>query len=194
VPPHGGRKHPEQKLLKIDTKNILFICGGSFDGIDKAISRRLNTSVLGFKKEKKGEEIDKENLLQYITHQDIKSFGLIPELIGRLPVLAHLEELDKEALTNILTKPKNALLKQYEKLFKLENIDLEFDAAAIDFIVDKALEYKLGARGLRSICEAIITDAMYELPSQPNIKKYVVTEEYAKQKLNKSKLSKLKVA
>ena len=194
VPPHGGRKHPEQKLLKIDTKNILFICGGSFDGIDKAISRRLNTSVLGFKKEKKGEEIDKDNLLQYITHQDIKSFGLIPELIGRLPVLAHLEELDKEALTNILTQPKNALLKQYKKLFKLENIDLEFDAAAIDFIVDKALEYKLGARGLRSICEAIITDAMYALPSQPNVKKYVVTEAYAKQKLDKSKLSKLKVA
>lgn len=194
VPPHGGRKHPEQKLLKVDTKNILFICGGSFDGIDNVISKRLNTSVVGFKKGKDGEEVDKNNLLQYITHQDVKSYGLIPELIGRLPVLAHLEELDKEALTNILTKPKNALLKQYKKLFSLEGIAFDFDKAAIDFIVDKALEYKLGARGLRSICEAIITDAMYELPSKIDVKEYIITEAYARQKLNKSKLSKLKVA
>ncbi|MFN8296866.1 MAG: ATP-dependent Clp protease ATP-binding subunit ClpX [Chitinophagales bacterium] len=194
VPPHGGRKHPEQKLLKVDTKNILFICGGSFDGIDKVISRRLNTSVVGFKKGKDGEEIDKDNLLQYITHQDVKAFGLIPELIGRLPVLAHLEELDKEALINILTKPKNALLKQYKKLFALEGINFDFDKAAIDFIVEKALEYKLGARGLRSICEAIITDAMYELPSKADVKEYIITAAYAKQKLSKSKLSKLKVA
>ena len=194
VPPNGGRKHPEQKLLKVDTKNILFICGGSFDGIDKVISKRLNTSVVGFKKGKDGEDIDKNNLLQYITHQDVRSFGLIPELIGRLPVLAHLEELDKEALTNILTKPKNALLKQYKKLFSLEGIAFDFDAAAINFIVDKALEYKLGARGLRSICEAIITDAMYELPSKTDVKEYIITESYARQKLNKSKLSKLKVA
>lgn len=194
VPPHGGRKHPEQKLLKVDTKNILFICGGSFDGINNVISRRLNTSVVGFKKGKDGEEIDKDNLLQYITHQDVKAFGLIPELIGRLPVLAHLEELDRDALTNILTKPKNALLKQYKKLFALEGIAFDFDKAAIDFIVGKALEYKLGARGLRSICEAIITDAMYELPSKTDVKEYIITEAYAKQKLNKSKLSKLKVA
>lgn len=194
VPPHGGRKHPEQKLLKVDTKNILFICGGSFDGIDNVISKRLNTSVVGFKKGKDGEEIDKNNLLQYITHQDVKSFGLIPELIGRLPVLAHLEELDKVALKNILTKPKNALLKQYKKLFALEGISFDFAPEAIDFIVDKALEYKLGARGLRSICEVIITDAMYELPSKTDVKEYVISENYARQKLSKSKLSKLKVA
>ncbi len=194
VPPHGGRKHPEQKLLKVDTKNILFICGGAFDGIDSVISKRLNTSVVGFKKGKDGEKIDKENLLQYITHQDIKTFGLIPELIGRLPVLSHLEPLDKQTLTEILTKPKNALLKQYKKLFSLENISFDIDAEAVDFIVDKALEYKLGARGLRSICEAIINDAMYELPSAQNVKEFVVTKAYAEQKLNKSKLSKLKVA
>ncbi|HNY56387.1 MAG TPA: ATP-dependent Clp protease ATP-binding subunit ClpX [Chitinophagales bacterium] len=194
VPPQGGRKHPEQKLLKVDTKNILFLCGGSFDGIDKLISKRLNTSVIGFKHAKAGQEIEKENLLSYITHQDVRSYGLIPELLGRLPVLVHLEELDKEALTNILTKPKNALLKQYKKLFALEGIALEFAPEAIDFIVEKALEYKLGARGLRSICEAIITDAMYELPSQTDVKEYIITEAYAKQKLNKSRLSKLKVA
>lgn len=194
VPPQGGRKHPEQKLLKVDTKNILFLCGGSFDGIDKLISKRLNTSVIGFKHAKAGQEIEKENLLSYITHQDVRSYGLIPELLGRLPVLVHLEELDKQALTNILTKPKNALLKQYKKLFALEGIALEFAPEAIDFIVEKALEYKLGARGLRSICEAIITDAMYELPSQTDVKEYIITEAYAKQKLNKSKLSKLKVA
>lgn len=194
VPPQGGRKHPEQKLLKVDTKNILFLCGGSFDGIDKIISKRLNTSVIGFKKGKTGEEVDKENLLSYITHQDVRSFGLIPELLGRLPVLVHLEELDKVALTNILTKPKNALLKQYKKLFALEGIDFDFAPEAIEFIVDKALEYKLGARGLRSICEAIITDAMYELPSRTDVKEYIITEEYAQKKLNKSRLSKLKVA
>ncbi|MFN8260863.1 MAG: ATP-dependent Clp protease ATP-binding subunit ClpX [Chitinophagales bacterium] len=194
VPPQGGRKHPEQKLLKVDTKNILFLCGGSFDGIDKIISKRLNTSVIGFKKGKTGEEVDKENLLSYITHQDVRSFGLIPELLGRLPVLVHLEELDKVALTNILTKPKNALLKQYKKLFALEGIDFDFAPEAIEFIVDKALEYKLGARGLRSICEAIITDAMYELPSRTDVKEYIITEEYARKKLNKSRLSKLKVA
>lgn len=195
VPPQGGRKHPEQKLLKVNTKNILFICGGSFDGIDQVISKRLNTSVVGFKKGKHNdEEVDKNNLLQYITHQDVRSYGLIPELLGRLPVLVFLEELDKTALTNILTKPKNALLKQYQKLFKIEGIDLQFDVAAINYIVDKALEYKLGARGLRSICEAIITDAMFELPSKSDVKTYTITEEYAKQKLSKSKLAKLKVA
>lgn len=194
VPPQGGRKHPEQKLLKVDTKNILFICGGSFDGIDNIISKRLNTAVIGFKKGKDAHEKQQENLLSYITHQDVRSYGLIPELLGRLPVLVHLEELDKTALTNILTEPKNALLKQYKKLFALEGITLNFDKAAIEFIVDKALEYKLGARGLRSICEAIITDAMFELPSKSEVKEYTITEAYAKQKLSKSKLSKLKVA
>ncbi|MEN9449370.1 MAG: ATP-dependent Clp protease ATP-binding subunit ClpX [Bacteroidota bacterium] len=194
VPPQGGRKHPEQKLLKVDTKNILFLCGGSFDGMEAIISKRLNTSVIGFKKGQSEEEINPEHLLSYITHQDVRSYGLIPELLGRLPVLVHLDELDKEALTNILTKPKNALLKQYKKLFALEGIKLDFDKAAIDYIVDMALEYKLGARGLRSICEAIITDAMYELPSKTDVKEYIITEAYAKQKLNKSKLSKLKVA
>ncbi|HMV14913.1 MAG: ATP-dependent Clp protease ATP-binding subunit ClpX [Chitinophagales bacterium] len=194
VPPQGGRKHPEQKLLKVDTKNILFLCGGSFDGIDKIISKRLNTSVIGFKNKKGSEEVDKENLLNYITHQDVRAFGIIPELLGRLPVLVHLDPLDKNALTNILTQPKNALLKQYKKLFAIEGITLHFEAAAIDFIVDKALEYKLGARGLRSICEAIITDAMFELPSKTDVKEYTITEAYAKQKLSKSKLAKLKVA
>jgi ATP-dependent Clp protease ATP-binding subunit ClpX len=194
VPPQGGRKHPEQKLLKVDTKNILFICGGSFDGMDKIISKRLNTAVIGFKKSKNDYEKEQENLLSYITHQDVRSYGLIPELLGRLPVLVHLEELDKTALTNILTQPRNALLKQYKKLFAIEGIDLNFDKAAIEFIVDKALEYKLGARGLRSICEAIITDAMFELPSKSEVKEYTITEAYARQKLSKSKLSKLKVA
>ena len=146
VPPQGGRKHPEQKLLKVDTKNILFLCGGSFDGIDKIISKRLNTSVIGFKNKKGSEEVDKENLLNCITHQDVRAFGIIPELLGRLPVLVHLDPLDKNALTNILTQPKNALLKQYKKLFAIEGITLHFEAAAIDFIVDKALEYKLGDR------------------------------------------------
>lgn len=194
VPPQGGRKHPEQKLIKVDTKNILFICGGSFDGIDKFISKRYNTSVIGFKKGRNEEAIDKENLLEYITHQDIRSFGLIPELLGRLPVLVHLNELDRAALINILTKPKNALIKQYKKLFAIEGIVLDFDKDAIEFIVDKALEYKLGARGLRSICEAIITDAMFELPSKTDVKEYTITAEYAKQKLSKSKIEKLKVA
>ncbi|HQV78051.1 MAG TPA: ATP-dependent Clp protease ATP-binding subunit ClpX [Chitinophagales bacterium] len=194
VPPQGGRKHPEQKLIKVDTKNILFVCGGSFDGIDRVISKRINTSTIGFKSNKAAAEIDDKNLLPYITHQDIRAFGIIPELLGRLPVLVHLDELDKHALTNILTQPKNALLKQYKKLFKMDGIDLEFDNDAIDFIVDKALEYKLGARGLRSICEAIITDAMYELPSKSEAQNYRITEAYVKKKLNKSKMAKLKVA
>jgi len=196
VPPNGGRKHPEQKLLKVDTKNILFICGGAFDGINSSIAKRLKTAVVGFKKAMDGDhEVDKDNLLQYITHQDIKSFGLIPELIGRLPVLSYLEPLDKDALTNILTKPKNALIKQYKKLFALENIEFDMDETAIEFVVEKALEYKLGARGLRSICEAIINEAMYELPSQTEVKKFVVTRAYAEQQLNKSKMAeKLRVA
>ena len=191
VPPQGGRKHPDQKMVKINTQNILFICGGAFDGIEKNIAKRMNTSVLGFKSvENAQEEIDKENLLQYINPEDLRRFGLIPELIGRIPVISHLNPLDKEALLNILTKPKNALVKQYQKLFSLEDIEFTFSDATLDFITDKALEYKLGARGLRSICEAIITDAMYELPSE-DIDTFEVTLDYAKEKLSKSKLSKL---
>lgn len=191
VPPQGGRKHPDQKMVKINTHNILFICGGAFDGIEKNIAKRMNTSVLGFKSVGNAqEEIDKENLLEYINPEDLRSFGLIPELIGRIPVVSHLNPLDKEALLNILTKPKNALVKQYQKLFSLENIDFTFTEATLNYIADKALEYKLGARGLRSICEAIVTDAMYELPSE-NINKFEVSLDYAKEKLSKSKLSKL---
>lgn len=193
VPPQGGRKHPEQKLVKINTENILFICGGAFDGIEKHIARRLNTQVIGFNKEEI-ERIDRENLLQYVSQQDTKSFGLIPELIGRLPVLTYLEPLDKKALRRILTEPHNALVKQYQKLFKLENINLTFSEEALDFIVEKAYDFNLGARGLRSVCEAIMTDAMFELPSQKGINEYRVTREYAEQKISKSKLSKLKVA
>lgn len=192
VPPQGGRKHPDQKMVKINTKNILFICGGAFDGIENKIATRMNTSILGFKsKNKDEEEIDKENLLQYITPEDLKSFGLIPELIGRLPVLSHLNPLDKKTLRKILTEPKNALIKQYQKLFTYEGIDFKFSDDALDFIVEKALDYKLGARGLRSICEAICTDAMYELPSEENVESFTITRDYAAEKLNKSKLSKL---
>lgn len=194
VPPQGGRKHPEQSFIKVNTKNILFICGGSFDGIDAIISKRLQTASIGFKKQDEKDIIDKENYLEYITQKDLRSYGMIPELIGRLPVLCHLNPLDKDALRDILTQPKNALLKQYQKLFDIEKIKLVFDAEAIAFIVDKAFEYKLGARGLRSICEAIITDAMFELPSKEGISEFVVTKEYAEEKVNKSKISKLKVA
>ncbi len=193
VPPQGGRKHPEQKLVKINTENILFICGGAFDGIEKHIARRLNTQVIGFNKEEI-ERIDRENLLQYVSQQDTKSFGLIPELIGRLPVLTYLEPLNKKTLRRILTEPHNALVKQYQKLLKLENINLTFSEDALDFIVEKAYDFNLGARGLRSICEAIMTDAMFELPSQKGINEYRVTREYAEQKISKSKMSKLKVA
>ncbi len=193
VPPNGGRKHPEQKLLKVDTKNILFICGGSFDGIDKVIAKRLKTSTVGFKKNKENDEIDRENLLQYITQQDTKSFGLIPELVGRLPVLTYLEPLDAATLKAILVEPKNSLVKQYKKLFSIENIELTIDDETLDFMVEKAMEYKLGARGLRSIFEAIVNDAMFELPST-DIDKFYLTLEYAQEKLNKSKMAKLKVA
>ncbi|MCB0501239.1 MAG: ATP-dependent Clp protease ATP-binding subunit ClpX [Bacteroidetes bacterium] len=193
VPPQGGRKHPEQKMIKIDTSNILFICGGAFDGMEKVIQRRIKPNVVGFKAEQKVQHKD-DNLLQYISHHDLKSFGLIPELIGRLPVLSYLNPLDKEALKAILTEPKNALVKQYKKLFEFEDIELKIDDAALDFIVDKALEYKLGARGLRSILEAIVTDAMFELPSEKDVKVFEVTEEYAIEKLANSKISKLKVA
>ena len=191
VPPQGGRKHPDQKMVKINTQNILFICGGAFDGIEKNIAKRINTSVLGFRStEKDAGVVDKENLLQYINPEDLRTFGLIPELIGRIPVVSHLNPLDKEALFNILTVPKNALTKQYKKLFETDKIDFSFSREALEFITDKALEYKLGARGLRSICEAIITDAMFELPSE-DVQSFEVTLDYAKEKLNKSKLSKL---
>jgi len=191
VPPQGGRKHPDQKMVKVNTQNILFICGGAFDGVEKNIASRINTSVLGFQSaNKENQGIDKENLLQYISPQDLKSFGLIPELIGRIPVLSYLNPLDKTALLNILKEPKNALIKQYQKLFQLEGINLTFSDDVLEFIADKALEFKLGARGLRSICEAIMTDAMYELPSE-DISEFKITLDYAKEKLNKSKLSKL---
>lgn len=193
VPPQGGRKHPEQKMVKVNTENILFICGGAFDGIEKNIARRINTQVIGFSNKEK-EKVDRDNLLQYINHQDLKSYGLIPELVGRLPVLTYLEPLDKDALTKILTEPRNALIKQYEKLFDLEGIKLKMTPGALEFIAEKAIEYKLGARGLRSICEAIMTDAMYELPSQKDTKEFEVTASYAKEKLSRSKLSKLRVA
>lgn len=195
VPPQGGRKHPEQKMITVETKNILFICGGAFDGITKKIARRLRTQVIGFKNAEQ-EKIDEENLLQYVTPQDVKSFGLIPELIGRLPVLTYLNPLDKKALRRILTEPKNAIIKQYIKLFEIDNITLSFDKAALDFIVDKAMEYQLGARGLRSICEAIMLDAMFDLPSSNKADKELkVTLNYAKEKFDKSKIgSKLKVA
>lgn len=193
VPPQGGRKHPEQKMVKIDTSNILFICGGAFDGIQRHIEKRLNTQSIGFNAQKKKENVDSNNLLQYISPQDLKSFGLIPELIGRLPVLTYLNPLDKKALRAILTEPKNALIKQYKKLFSLESIELEFEEQALNYIVDQAYDYKLGARGLRSICEAIMTDAMFELPSK-KIDKFIVTETYAKEKLDKNILSKLRAA
>ncbi len=193
VPPQGGRKHPEQKMIKVNTENILFICGGAFDGIEKHIARRLNTQVIGFNNDEI-DRIDRDNMLQYVSQQDIKSFGLIPELIGRLPVLTYLAPLDRTALRRILNEPKNALVKQYQKLFKLENIELTFSDEVLDFIVDKALEFELGARGLRSICEAIMTDAMFELPSKKDVRKFEVTLDYAEQKISKSKLNKLKVA
>ncbi|MES2836375.1 MAG: ATP-dependent Clp protease ATP-binding subunit ClpX [Bacteroidota bacterium] len=193
VPPQGGRKHPEQKLVAIDTKNILFVCGGAFDGITKKIAKRLDTQAIGYSVKKDKEEIDKDNLLQYITPSDLKSFGLIPELIGRLPVLTYLNPLDANALRRILTEPKNALIKQYTKLFDIDGVSLSFDKATLDLIVEKAIEFKLGARGLRGICEAIMTDAMFELPSLKE-KEFKVTIEYALEKLKKSTLNKLKAA
>ncbi len=193
VPPQGGRKHPEQKLVKVNTNNILFICGGAFDGVEKIIARRKNTQVIGFNGDNT-EKVDRENLLQYISHMDLKTYGIIPELLGRLPVLTFLYPLDLSALRRILTEPKNALIKQYQRLMELENIELTFTNDALDFIAETALEYKLGARGLRSICEAIMTDAMFELPSQSDVTSFEVTREYATSKINKSKLSQLKEA
>ena len=194
VPPQGGRKHPEQKMIQVDTRNILFICGGAFDGIDKKIAHRLNAQVVGYNATKDRDSIDKDNYLQYITPQDLKSFGLIPELIGRLPVLTHLNPLDESTLRLILTEPKNALTKQYMKLFEMDGVKLEFDQEVYDFIVSKAMEFKLGARGLRSICEAIMMDAMFDVPSGTDQKDLQITLDYAKEKISKSKLNKLKAA
>src|SRR6478609_4240476 len=188
VPPQGGRKHPEQKMIKVDTKNILFICGGAFDGIDKVIARRVNTNAIGFSVNKEEQEYQRKNLLQFINAQDLKSFGLIPELLGRLPVITHLNPLDAETLRNILTEPKNSLIKQFTRLFELEGIALVMDNEVMDFMVKKALEYKLGARGLRSICESILTDAMFELPSSKETK-FHLSLEYAEKKFDKSKMS-----
>jgi len=194
VPPQGGRKHPEQKMVQVNTKNILFVCGGAFDGIEKKIAKRLDTQVIGYNINKETEAIDKENLLQYVSPQDLKNFGLIPELIGRLPVLTYLNPLDSVTLRRILTEPKNSLIKQYTHLFEIDGIKLTFEKNVLDFIVEKAVEFKLGARGLRSICEAIMTDLMFELPSDTSVKEFHITLRYAKDKLKKSSINKLKVA
>ncbi|HPE76439.1 MAG TPA: ATP-dependent Clp protease ATP-binding subunit ClpX [Draconibacterium sp.] len=193
VPPQGGRKHPEQKLIPVDTKNILFVCGGAFDGIERKIASRLNTKVIGYSAAKDADRIERENLLQYIAPQDLKSFGLIPEIIGRLPVLAYLNPLDKQTLRNILTEPKNSVIKQYKKLFKIDGITLEFDEEAFNYIVDKAIEFKLGARGLRSICESIMNDAMFYSPSE-KIDKLHITKEYAENKLEGANIQRLKAS
>jgi ATP-dependent Clp protease ATP-binding subunit ClpX len=193
VPPQGGRKHPEQKMIQIETKNILFICGGAFDGIEKIIAGRVNRQTIGFSSSVE-ERIDGESLLKYINPTDLKTFGLIPELIGRFPVLSYLEPLDAKSLRRILTEPKNALIKQYVKLFELDGIELKFDGDALDYVVTKAIDFKLGARGLRSICEAILTDAMFELPSSNDIKEFRVTRAYAEGQFSRSKMAKLKAA
>jgi ATP-dependent Clp protease ATP-binding subunit ClpX len=195
VPPQGGRKHPDQKMIAVNTENILFICGGAFDGINRNIAKRLNTQPLGFSARNRDEFAgNDENLLQYITASDLKNFGLIPELVGRVPVLTFLNPLDAIILRNILTEPKNALVKQYQKLFEMEGIKIQFEDEALDYIVEKAIEFKLGARGLRGICEAIITDAMFELPSAEEPEDFMVSREYAQEKIEKSKFSKLKAA
>ncbi len=193
VPPKGGRKHPDQKFVEVNTKDILFIAGGAFDGIERIISKRLNRQAVGYSTSKNVDNIDKDNLLQYIIPKDIKDFGLIPEIIGRLPVLTHMDPLDRETLRAILTEPKNALIKQYQKLFAMDEVEFTITSEALDFIVDKALEYKLGARGLRSLCEAILTDAMYELPSSDD-KTLVIDQSYAEDTLNKNLLKRLEIA
>lgn len=193
VPPQGGRKHPDQKMIAVNTQNILFVCGGAFDGIEKKIASRLNTRVVGYGASAESEEIDKKNLLQYIAPQDLKSFGLIPEIIGRLPILTYLEPLDRFALRRILTEPKNSIIKQYNKLFKMDQIDLIFEDEVLDYIVDKAIEFKLGARGLRSITETIIMDKMYEMPSN-NENSLHINLQYAKSKIEKTNINRLKIA
>ncbi len=193
VPPKGGRKHPDQKFVEVNTQNILFIAGGAFDGVERIISKRLNRQAVGYSTSKNVDNIDKDNLLQYIIPKDIKDFGLIPEIIGRLPVLTHMDPLDRATLRAILTQPKNALIKQYQKLFLMDDVEFTITNEALDFIVDKALEYKLGARGLRSLCEAILTDAMYELPSSDD-KILEIDVDYAKETLNKNLLKRLEIA
>lgn len=193
VPPQGGRKHPDQKMVKINTQNILFICGGAFEGIDKVIARRLQSSAIGFKSNSEHAGLEQEAMIQYVNAMDLRSYGLIPELLGRLPIVTFLRSLDRDALRKILTEPKNALIKQYKRLFEYEQIDLEVTEAAVDYIVDKAIEFKLGGRGLRSICELVMTDAMYDLPGQ-GVHQFVLSEEYARDKIEKSKYAYLKVA
>ncbi len=193
VPPQGGRKHPDQKMIPVNTKNILFICGGAFDGIERKIAQRLNTHVVGYNADRKAMMLDKDNMMQYIAPQDLKSFGLIPEIIGRLPVLTYLNPLDRVALRNILTEPKNSIIKQYIKLFDMDGVKLTFSDEVYEFIVDKAIEYKLGARGLRSIVETIMMDVMFDIPSQKK-KTYVVTLEYARKQLSKANLKHLQMA
>ncbi len=187
VPPKGGRKHPDQKFVEVNTQNILFIAGGAFDGVERIISKRLNRQAIGYDSLKNSDEIDKDNLVKYIIPKDLKDFGLIPEIIGRLPVLTHMNPLDAKTLRAILTEPKNALVKQYKKLFEMDDVELSFEEEALEFIVVKAMEYKLGARGLRSLCEAILTDAMFEMPSSSE-KELVVTKDFAEQSLNKNLL------
>lgn len=194
VPPQGGRKHPDQKMIPVNTRNILFICGGAFDGIERKIANRLNTQVVGYNAAKETDRIDKDNLLQYIAPQDLKAFGLIPEIIGRLPVLTYLDPLDRAVLKKILTEPKNAITKQYEKLFEMDGVKLTWDEKVLDYIVDKAVEFKLGARGLRSICEAVMIDVMFDLPSSEEKKDITIGLKYAKEKLEKSNLKRLKAA
>ncbi|MBK7753539.1 MAG: ATP-dependent Clp protease ATP-binding subunit ClpX [Flavobacteriales bacterium] len=195
VPPQGGRKHPEQKLIQVDTKNILFICGGAFDGIQKIIARRVKSTAVGYSASKESARINDEHLLQYVGPTDLRSYGLIPELIGRFPVLTYLDPLDKESLRRILTEPKNALVKQYVKLFEMDKVKLTLDKKVLDFIVERAIDYKLGARGLRSICEAIMTDAMYEMPSSSERPTELrITLSYAREKFDRSRMSQLKVA
>jgi ATP-dependent Clp protease ATP-binding subunit ClpX len=194
VPPQGGRKHPEQKMVKVNTQNILFICGGAFEGIDKMIARRMQTSSIGYNAIKATKELDRANLLQYVNALDLRTFGLIPELLGRLPIVTYLNPLDPPALKRILTEPKNALIKQYSRLFEYENIKLEVEDAALDYMVEKAVEYKLGGRGLRAICEMILTDAMFDLPSEKTSDVFHLTLDYARQMLEHSKLIQLKAA
>ena len=190
VPPQGGRKHPDQKFIQVNTRNILFICGGAFDGIEQKIAQRLNTRALGFGRTQR-EQVDRENLMKYVLPQDLRSFGLIPELVGRLPVLTFMQPLSREALRSILTEPKNAIVKQYERLFEMDGVELKFAPEALDYIVDKAIEFKLGARGLRSIAEAIMTDAMFDLPSSDEVR-FTITADYAREKLERASLVQLK--
>ena len=185
VPPQGGRKHPDQKMIPVDTKNILFICGGAFDGIERKIAHRLNTHVVGYATDAAKQKIQRDNYLQYVAPQDLKSFGLIPEIIGRLPILTHLDPLDRDALRRVLTEPKNAITRQYQKIFRMDGVNLVFAPDALDLIVDKAIEYKLGARGLRSIVESIMVDAMYDTPSS-DIKELTITREYALEKIQQA--------